>query len=700
MYFVISPSHRKKILISPLITLLAFTNCFVYASFKINSEKINENTEINSILSKSVRILPSSIYYDKVLGSWLGQIIGNILGLPTEGKFIDRPNLEYILYYPQVPSGAFTDDDTSMEWVFLHMLEEHGLEITYLQIRDEWIEHINSAVWCANARARELMNEGYVPPETGSKENNEYWGFIDAQIECEIFGLLHPGMLSKACEMARFFARVTNYDYAVEAAAFYAAMFSCAFFESDVSLIVKTALTMIPKNSLTWEVISDVIRWHEEIEDWRVTRERIWRKYGSYGWISSPLNLAAVVMAVLYGNGDFDHSLIIANSAGWDNDCNAATVGGLLGLIFGEKEIDERWKKPLMNIYINTNRDNMPAYEPITEIAHRIQNIAEQAILKYGGSIIWQENEKIYVIKTEVPHAEPLNDLSEENLARKRFSTPICCGMLVRWPFTDNLFEKLNIIKDGETKKQSLKSFNVEAVDWWGFTFGVTLKFNRIIYYQGEIDEKCGWESLTVQYRDNIGRWVNVSGLEMEPNYEEKSHVLFERFILRFDTVTGTGIRIFGKLKFQNGCSSIAELEVFYSGDVLREKPSQPVNLKASLLYNGSILLEWTDASNNELGFRVFRREFWQKEYEEIARVGTNIHNYVDSELQPFKIYCYVVVAENEIGLSTFSNEAAIFSWPQILGDVRNSTLIIVTIAITVILIAFLVKAKNLKSRQ
>jgi hypothetical protein len=158
---------------------------------------------------------------------------------------------------------------------------------------------------------------------------------------------------------------------------------------------------MIPKNSLTWEVISDVIRWYGEIEDWRVTRERIWRKYGSYGWISSPLNLAAVVMAILYGNGDFDYSLIIANSAGWDNDCNAATVGGLLGLIFGEKEIDEKWKKPLMNIYINTNRDNMPVYEPITEIAYRTQNIAEQAILKYGGSIIWQETEKIYVIETE-----------------------------------------------------------------------------------------------------------------------------------------------------------------------------------------------------------------------------------------------------------------------------------------------------------
>ncbi|MCX8170834.1 MAG: ADP-ribosylglycohydrolase family protein [Candidatus Bathyarchaeota archaeon] len=381
-----------------------------------------KNTAINApILAKTVRELPSQIYYDKVLGSWLGQMIGNILGLPTEGRFIEKPNPTYVTYYPRVPSGAFTDDDTSMEWVFLHMLEEHGFEITYSQIRDEWIEHINSAIWCANARARELMDKGYVPPETGSKKNNEYWGFIDAQIECELFGLIHPGMPSKAYEMAKFFARVTNDDYAVEAAAFYAAMFSCAFFESDVSLIVKTAFSLVPRDSLTWEVISNVIKWHEETGDWRETREKIWREYGSYGWISSPLNLASVVMAILYGNGDFEASLMIANSAGWDNDCNAATVGGLLGLIVGEKEIKEKWKKPLMNIYINTNRDNLPASEPITEIALRTQKMAEKAIIRYGGLITSRNGEKIYLIETEVPYAEPLNNFPMKTWREKDF---------------------------------------------------------------------------------------------------------------------------------------------------------------------------------------------------------------------------------------------------------------------------------------
>ncbi|MBS7635578.1 hypothetical protein KEJ34_08910 [Candidatus Bathyarchaeota archaeon] len=71
------------------------------------------------------------------------------------------------------------------------------------------------------------------------------------------------------------------------------------------------------------------------------------------------MNLAAVIMAVLYGNGDFDYSLMIANSAGWDN---------------------KKWKEPLMNIYRNINRDNMPTSEPISEIAIRTQEIAEKLL--------------------------------------------------------------------------------------------------------------------------------------------------------------------------------------------------------------------------------------------------------------------------------------------------------------------------------
>ena len=51
-------------------------------------------------------------------------------------------------------------------------------------------------------------------------------------------------------------------------------------------------------------------------------------------------------MAILYGNGDFMKTVGIAVSAGYDCDNQAATVGGLMGVIHGSKAIpDELTKK-------------------------------------------------------------------------------------------------------------------------------------------------------------------------------------------------------------------------------------------------------------------------------------------------------------------------------------------------------------------
>jgi len=588
-------------------------------------------------------------------------MIGNILGLPTEGDFIETPSSRYINYYSQVPEGAFTDDDTSMEWVFLHMLEEHGLEITYSQVREEWVGHINEAIWVANARARELMDRGYVPPETGSKEHNENWGAIDAQIECELFGVIHPGMGLGAYSMAKWFAVVTNDDYAVEAAGFYATMFSYAFFESDVSALVEMALTEIPKTSLTWEVVSDVTKWHKEHQDWKETRSKIWKKYGQYGWVSSPLNLASAVMAILYGNGDFDLSLIIANAAGWDNDCNTATTGGLLGLIVGESGIHEKWKRPLMNLYRNTNRDNLPS-DMISSIALRTQHVAEKAIMAYGGRIIENGTEKAYVIQTDLPMAkQPSNPLSDENLARRLSSAAICYDR----PYTPDFSEKLGILNDGITGNQSLQSHNVREEDWWGYTFGETLRFNQVIYCQGDISKREGlWKTVTVQYRDKMGRWRNVTELKITPPYDlldEGSRTPYARFALDFNTVNGTGIRIFGETRVLDGYTSIAELEVFYGGSDGVTPPFPPAELKATLLENHRVLLEWEDTSTNEFGFKVKRREFGEEEYGDIATLGTNINTYIDSRTQLNQVYYYVVEAINSAGSSQVSNEARIY---------------------------------------
>jgi ADP-ribosylglycohydrolase len=55
-------------------------------------------------------------------------------------------------------------------------------------------------------------------------------------------------------------------------------------------------------------------------------------------------NLALVVWALCAADGDFGTAIGDAVAAGWDTDCNGATVGGLFGLT--GRPIPEAWTRP------------------------------------------------------------------------------------------------------------------------------------------------------------------------------------------------------------------------------------------------------------------------------------------------------------------------------------------------------------------
>ena len=74
--------------------------------------------------------------------------------------------------------GAYTDDDTDIEFVTLHALEYFGLDLNYQQITSSWRKYVHThvnggdALWFANKVARENMNRGQLPPQTGSQSSN------------------------------------------------------------------------------------------------------------------------------------------------------------------------------------------------------------------------------------------------------------------------------------------------------------------------------------------------------------------------------------------------------------------------------------------------------------------------------------------------------------------------------------------------
>lgn len=371
-------------------------------------------------------------------GYWLGQLVGNYMGFPFELVYDEEPIPVFIdRYYNATDSaalkmnrtdrrgnvnifadalgGAWSDDDTDIEFVTLHAVEEHGLDLNYEEITEAWKKHINRFIWVSNRKARDLMDEGLVAPETGRKENNPYWFAIDPQLVNEIWSVFYPGMPDRAVERAEWGARITSDDWGTHPTMFYAALYSAAFFEKDVTRLYDLGMSYIPEDSPFLQGLKDVRRWHDTYPDWRVTRNLIRENYLQYPahlddpWyyqVSAMVNGLCGAMAILYGEGDFIKTTGIAVTAGFDCDNQGATCAGLMGVLNGagcippaltqEVGYQERWEKPFNNQYINYSRDELPNLTYISDIIDRILKISEKAILENGGTSFMQDGKLYY----------------------------------------------------------------------------------------------------------------------------------------------------------------------------------------------------------------------------------------------------------------------------------------------------------------
>ena len=398
-------------------------------------------TTLFNTFAQEYKTISKTELRNKIEGFWLGQLVGNYMGFPFEFVFSEDPSPVFIDRYYNVTDsagikinhtdrrgnvnifadalgGAWSDDDTDIEFVTLHAVEEFGLDINYQEITEAWKEHINRFIWVSNRKARDLMEDGLIAPDTGSKENNPYWFAIDPQLVNEIWSAFYPGMVQKAVSRAEWSARITSDDWGTHPTIFYAALYSGAFIESDIDKLYDRAMSYIPDDSPFKKGLEDVRKWHKENEDWLVTRELIKKNYLKYPeivenpWyheVSAMINGLCGAMAVLYGEGDFIKTTGIAVSAGYDCDNQGATCAGFIGVLQGADAIPRKftheigyyevWDQPFNNQYINYSRDGLPNMTPISEIVDRILAVAEKAILEEGGKINERDGEITYSIK-------------------------------------------------------------------------------------------------------------------------------------------------------------------------------------------------------------------------------------------------------------------------------------------------------------
>lgn len=380
-------------------------------------------------LDTSIRGIPVAEYQDKVAGFWLGQLVGNIYGLSHEFQYLDNHGpTDFPLGYGQTLDwaveldGAFSDDDTDLEYMYLLQMEEHGIEPSYRQLREAWMYHIRDRIWAANRVALTLMHHGYYPPDTGSRENNPRWFEIDPQLINEIWAVTAPGMTDYAVDKTEWAARITNDDFGIEPALFYAAMISEGFFETDVRRLIQRGKEALPKDGRFHGVIEEMEALHVQYpDDWTKARDELAAHYGArqtyneYGWepIDAVLNGAAAVLALLYGEGDIQRTLDLACSMGWDADNQAATLTGLLGLVYGADAIPasllmpvEGWNKPFNDRYVNVSRHDLPDAS-IQDQIDRITAQGIQIVEAVGGRRVVIDGVPTLLVDEDEPFVAP-----------------------------------------------------------------------------------------------------------------------------------------------------------------------------------------------------------------------------------------------------------------------------------------------------
>ncbi|WP_295124218.1 fibronectin type III domain-containing protein [uncultured Chitinophaga sp.] len=87
--------------------------------------------------------------------------------------------------------------------------------------------------------------------------------------------------------------------------------------------------------------------------------------------------------------------------------------------------------------------------------------------------------------------------------------------------------------------------------------------------------------------------------------------------------------------------------------------PAAPTQLKATASSYNNINLTWTDNSDNETGFEIYRSATYTGTYTTVGTVGANVTSYADAGLAPSKEYYYKVKAINAAGSSAFNTLVA-----------------------------------------
>ena len=404
--------------------------------------------------SDDFRTIKPEVLKDKIAGGWAGKMIGVTYGAPTEFRAQSRIYRDSIKWKPSDIKGSMWQDDIYVQLTFLMSMDKYGFDAPSKKYQ-EMFAKAGYKLWHANMQARKNYYDSIFAPASGSPEYNLHADDIDFQIEADYIGFMCPGMPQTASDIAEKIGHIMNYGDGVYGGIFVAALYSEAYFDSDIQKIIEKALRSIPAESDYFKIIKDVIKLHQQYpSNWQSSWKELEDKWGDVDIcgagstfnIDAKLNGAYIVMGLLYGEGDPLKTLEISTRCGQDSDCNPSNAMAVLGVMKGFSGLPEDMQKGVIaisdSIFINTT------YSFNSAVSSK-NKYALDLIVKDGGTV----TDKKIMVKTQVPAAPILEVSFPDVVFDKRVSVFDKNG----WTFTGK-WKPLEISsgRDKQLRKQSM----------------------------------------------------------------------------------------------------------------------------------------------------------------------------------------------------------------------------------------------------
>ncbi|MCL6519455.1 MAG: ADP-ribosylglycohydrolase family protein [Armatimonadetes bacterium] len=330
-------------------------------------------------------------YRDKVYACWLGKNIGGTLGAPYEG----RKEAHNLTYYDPLPSGSAANDDLDLQLVWLKMLQERGINPRLQDFADYWMKHLYPYPWDEYGFCQRNLQRGLRPPISGCFEND----FIDqmgSPIRSEIWACIAPGDPQLAAIMAWKDAVL---DHAggegVWGEMFWAAVESAAFVINDPLKLIQIGLSMIPIWSHISRAVNSAVWCYHNNIPWEQAREKILNRFGHNHPCHAPQNHGFTIIGWLYGK-DYGDKLCKAVNCGYDTDCTGATLGSVLGILGGTKNIPKEWSDPVREgIVLHKFTQKLDAPKTIAELTEQTVEIGKKVLSQRSKISMVGESTKV-----------------------------------------------------------------------------------------------------------------------------------------------------------------------------------------------------------------------------------------------------------------------------------------------------------------